>query len=704
MVRFLVAFSMVVLLSTTAMAQKRVALIIGNAAYRHASTLANPNNDATDIGAALKSLGFEIVEGIDLDKAGMERTLREFSRRLEGAEVGLFFYAGHGLQVKGTNYLVAIDAKLEAERDLDFEAMKVDTVLAHMEREARTNIVFLDACRNNTLARNLARTMGTRSVGENSGLAPVASGLGTFIAFATEPGAVASDGAQRNSPFATALKKQLPVAGLSLGDMMIEVRREVVDVTKGTQVPWDHSALRSQFYFKAPPPAPQPSEASREWTRVDKSSATALEDFVRKFGTSPEADYARWRIDSLRSQLAGQQVPNLTFSRTEPIQPETTTATKFVVQVSSQRSRAEAVSSLVAIEAKYTALLANKQMGIQEGRIREGVWYRGVFGPPMSRDEANRLCDQLKSAGGHCIVAAEASFSVVGASELLAPKYGSLGSTSPAPAAVCDGGNGILTTVDMEKRCLKPRETFRDCAECPEMVMVRAGDFKMGAAPEELAALLKLYNNERMAELSPQHPVKIANAFAVGKFEVTFAEWDACVAAGGCTFRPYDGAEDLKEKWGRGQRPVINVSWQHVTGEYLPWLSRHSKKTYRLLTEAEWEYAARAGATAIIPITITKKLANFDTAKSVPVGSYPANAFGLHDMFGNVAEWVEDCWNWTYDGAPANGSAWLSGDCSSRVMRGGSISHQRFELNAVARTQYNGRYSTVGFRVARTLD
>jgi uncharacterized caspase-like protein len=166
--RTAIAFFLCVLLSSAAMAEKRVALVLGNAAYKHAGELANPRNDAADVAAALKTLGFDVTEGRDLDKAGMERTLREFARRLEGADVGLFFYAGHGLHVKGINYLVGIDAKLEAERDLDFEALKVDAVLGHMEGEAKTNIVFLDACRNNPLARNQARTMGTRGVNENT--------------------------------------------------------------------------------------------------------------------------------------------------------------------------------------------------------------------------------------------------------------------------------------------------------------------------------------------------------------------------------------------------------------------------------------------------------------------------------------------------------------------------------------------------------
>jgi hypothetical protein len=301
------------LLFSPALADKRVALIVGNSAYQNAPALTNPSNDAQDIAAALSDLSFQVISGTDLDKRALDAKVREFSRALEGADVGLFFYAGHGLQVKGSNYLVATDAKLEAERDLDFEAVKVDFVLSIMEREAKTNIVFLDACRNNPLARNLARTMGTRGVGENNGLAQIKSealGLGTFIAFATQPGNVASDGTGRNSPFSAALKKHIVTPGVTISDLMIDVRKDVIKETNSTQVPWDHSALQGRFYFNtiqaAAPPTSTPAqltapmEAAGEWSRVDKRSLVELETFLRRHPASPEADYARSRLAALK--------------------------------------------------------------------------------------------------------------------------------------------------------------------------------------------------------------------------------------------------------------------------------------------------------------------------------------------------------------------------------------------------------------------
>ena len=247
---------------------------------------------------------------------------------------------------------------------------------------------------------------------------------------------------------------------------------------------------------------------------------------------------------------------------------------------------------------------------------------------------------------------------------------------------------------------------FRDCVECPEMVVIPAGGSMMGSpAGEEGGAI-----DER-----PMHRVTIVAPFAVGKYEVTFEEWEACVAGGGCGgYRPYDGG------WGRGRRPVMNVSWEDAKG-YVEWLSRKTGKEYRLLSEAEWEYAARAGTT--VPFhsgaTISTDQANYDGDYSygsgrkgvyrkwtIQVGSFPANRFGLHDMHGNVREWVEDCWHPNYDGAPTDGSAWTSGGhCNRRVSRGGSWEDSPTLLRSAYRfsTEAGTRNDAYGFRVARTL-
>ena len=226
-----------------AVAEKRVALVIGNAAYKNVPGLANPRNDAGDMTSKLKDLRFEVVIGQDLDLMGMRQSIRDFIGKLEGADVALFFYAGHGLQVGGNNYMAPVDAQLASYDDLDFEVLPIDLVLSAMERNAKVNLVFLDACRDNPLASTLARSMGTRSASVGRGLAKLDTGVGSLIAFATQPGSVAFDGKGRNSPFTTALLAHLGTPGQSLTDDLIEVRRAVLEATQGKQVPWDSSSL-----------------------------------------------------------------------------------------------------------------------------------------------------------------------------------------------------------------------------------------------------------------------------------------------------------------------------------------------------------------------------------------------------------------------------------------------------------------------------
>jgi uncharacterized caspase-like protein len=230
----------------------RIALVVGMSGYRHAPSLKNPANDAKDISAALRELGFEVVHSADADKLALDAFIRSFSKRIADADVALVFFAGHGLQIAGQNYLVPIDAKLESVRDLEFEAVRLDLILGQMEsgRDGKVSIVMLDACRDNPLTRNLARSMGVRTDAFPRGLAPVQSGAGTFIAFATAPGKVAFDGQGRNSPFATALLGHIRTTSKGLSALMIDVRKDVMAATRNAQVPWDHSALTAEFHFR----------------------------------------------------------------------------------------------------------------------------------------------------------------------------------------------------------------------------------------------------------------------------------------------------------------------------------------------------------------------------------------------------------------------------------------------------------------------
>jgi len=229
--------------SSPAQHERRVALVIGNGTYENAPVLPNPRNDAVDMAGVLRKLGFDVIDGHDLDRREMEKKIREFSRKIEKADLALFYYAGHGLQITGKNYLVPIDAKLEREGDLSFEAIDVDVVLQQLENGPRANLVFLDACRNNPLARNLSRSLGIRSAAVGMGLASIQGGIGTMIVYATQPNNVALDGDGRNSPFTAALLAHLPDPGVDISILLRRVRADVIRATNQKQVPWDHSSL-----------------------------------------------------------------------------------------------------------------------------------------------------------------------------------------------------------------------------------------------------------------------------------------------------------------------------------------------------------------------------------------------------------------------------------------------------------------------------
>jgi uncharacterized caspase-like protein len=284
-----------------AAAEKRVALVIGNSAYQHTAPLRNPSNDATDMAAKLRELGFDVIDGIDLTKAEMESRIRTFADKLVGSDVGLFYYAGHGLAVDGKNFLAPVDAALKSEADVDFETVELNLVLKQMERSSRLSLVFLDACRNNPLATNLATS--SRSLAVARGLARVEKAVGMMIAFSTRPEDVALDGEGRNSPFTGALLRHISDEGESVNDVMIEVRNDVLKATDGKQVPWENSSLTGQFFFK--PSAPK--------TAADESAASggqiaALQTEIARLQTDQGAALKsqQEQLDLLKQKLADE--------------------------------------------------------------------------------------------------------------------------------------------------------------------------------------------------------------------------------------------------------------------------------------------------------------------------------------------------------------------------------------------------------------
>jgi len=266
----LLLFCVVSISARHSYAENRVALILGNGAYVHTSPLRNPVNDAEKLSEAFQKMGFTVLRGIDQTKSGMDEQIGLFSRKLQGAGLAVFFYAGHGIQINSRNYLVPVDFDPEKGSDLTTQLIRLDDILHELEKGKQNNIIFLDACRDNPMADQLASSLAkgrSMTIDQDRGVKYVSKGLaevegkaGTLIAYATQPGNIALDGVGPNSPFTESLLKHIETPGLEIRDMLTKVRASVMGITKEKQIPWDHSSLVKDVYFKkknrgfAPPP------------------------------------------------------------------------------------------------------------------------------------------------------------------------------------------------------------------------------------------------------------------------------------------------------------------------------------------------------------------------------------------------------------------------------------------------------------------
>jgi formylglycine-generating enzyme required for sulfatase activity len=610
-------------------AEKRVALVIGNSAYQNTPVLPNPKNDATDMAAALKALGFDAILATDLDKRAMDEAFRRFARLARDADAALFFYAGHGIQFAGSNYLMPIDAKLQDEADVPYEMAKVDDIIGDLSRAKNTRIIMLDACRDNPMADRLRVTLpASRSGAVSRGLARIERTQGLITAFATQPGQVAADGVgTRNSPFTAAVLKYIATPDIEATALFRRVAQEVNQSTEGKQLPEVSISLLGDFYFaghaSAPTTVTPPSnEASQAWAEVkDSKNQAMLEEFIKRFGDSFYASLARVRLEELKKSQVATVAP--------PVVPASPCGAA-----------------------------------------------------PMTVSWSSRSAQPLSAA---------------------------------------------------EECALKPKDVFKECDKCPEMLVVPAGTFTMGSPASDA--------HHSVVE-EPQHAVNIPKPFTMGKFPVTVDQFAAFVtetnydAGSSCwTFEGGKPEERKGRSWRNpgfaqaGSHPAVCLNWNDAKA-YVAWLAKKTGKDYRLLTEAEWEYAARAGTTTryffgdderdlcrygnVMDQTAKSQISwankwqvapcSDGHAYTAPVGSFLPNAFGLYDVHGNAYQWLDDCWHDNYTGAPSDGSAWVSGDCKYRVFRGGSWLSLPNQLPAAGRGRdYSLRYSFYGLRLGRKL-
>ncbi|WP_235984287.1 caspase family protein [Mesorhizobium neociceri] len=333
---------------------KRVALVIGNSKYVHAVELPNPANDARLIASTLRNAGFEVIEGVDQDNAGMHSLISKFTEQSYDADLAVIFYAGHGMQVDGKNFLIPVDAELTSPAYLKTRTIQIDDFMAALPPDPAVGVIILDACRDNPLARTLAAAMPkTRSTALGTGLAPIdpkSEGVGTggiLIAYATDPGAIAFDGNGVDSPYSTALARHLTEPGVEIQSALTRVRGEVAETTQGRQRPWHNASLGREVFLgkpaaeaapaakptadaanatAAPAPAPVASEPpsweveQRLWDEASKrNTAPFYEAYLEQFPNGRFATVARLNIDALKDPKAQErQVAALDAAEANP--------------------------------------------------------------------------------------------------------------------------------------------------------------------------------------------------------------------------------------------------------------------------------------------------------------------------------------------------------------------------------------------------
>mgnify|MGYP001300558491 CR=1 FL=1 len=551
------------------------------------------------------------------------------------------FYAGHGIQKDGANYLVPSNAQIEVEEDLLLEGVEADQFLKTMERAgAPLNIVILDACRDNPLPKR------SRSGARGLSTPVIPKGIkGTAILYSAAPGQVAQDGPSGgHGVFTGELLKVLDRPGLKLEEVFKQTATKVAAATNGSQDPWINSSVKGDFFFREGKAAPAPSvpAADKEtvfWQSIANSDrAGDYQAYLSQYPSGAFAALARSRLSALKeTKTANLSPPSFTV--------EAMDETLVALRSANVRERPTASS------AKVATLKSGSAVEVTGKTQFEGKdWYR--------------IAMSGRSAYVFGSLLGKKATPVVSRP----PKVEVRPKATPAV--------GVYPS-------LAPGKTFRDCADCPEMVVIPSGSFRMGDL-----------SGDSGSDEKPVHEVRIGYNFAVGKYEVTQDEWVAVMGSNPSEF------ED-------GRNPVETVSWYEAKA-FVGKLSAKTDRKYRLLSESEWEYMARAGSTSKYPWgnAFNASKANHNRSRTVPVGSYGANNFGVHDTAGNVWEWVGDCWHENYSGAPIDGSAWTSGgDCSKRVLRGGSWINFPGDLRSANRGRVDAtkRYYNLGFRIARTL-
>ena len=704
---------------------KRVALVVGIDVYDNllpTQQLAKARNDARAVAATFKDTGFQVILAEDTGRTAFLRSWQRFIDTVAPGDVTALYFSGHGIEINGSNYLLVRDIPQAADGEevLKNSAVRLQALMDRLkEQRPQVSIFIIDACRDSPYASQ----GGKRGVVSPRGLKAEEPPKGTLIMLSAGAGQEALDSlsptdSNPNSVYTRTLLPLLKEPGLEITDLAKRLRGSVealAATVRHEQRPAFYHELSGDFFLVPAAPvvaasAPSAGEAAVAWgSTKDTTSPAILEAFIRQFSGTVYASMAQARLEELQRSRSAAAVPppqappkaTAPSVQPRPAPAEARPAPSATVAMAVPKPETRGAPSVYEAAQAWATARETKNPVALEAFL--GQFGDTIYGP-MARERLAQLKDTQVAVVAPPAPAQSAPTATAPAAVAPPARVPVPPAATPAVGIFSTSRSAIPLSA-AEERALKPQDSFTECAHCPEMVVVPPGSYTMGSPATEAG---------RAANEGPQSAVTLAKPFAVGKYAVTFEDWDACVAGGGCNgYRPADEGRP------RGRYPVVNVSWEDAEA-YVAWLSKSTGKPYRLLSEAEREYVTRAGATT--PFwwgpSISTKQANYDGSstygggekgeyrqRSMPVDSFAPNSFGLHQVHGNVNEWVADCWSGAYQQAATDGAASTAGDCGRRVLRGGSWYDSPQLLRAAARTGFYPGYRSnkIGFRVGRTL-
>ncbi len=657
----------IIVFSGISCAEKRTALVIGNGTYSSYKPLPNPVNDANDMADLLTDLGFDVIREINADRRTMVDAINRFGNKLFKSEVGIFYFAGHGMQIRKINYLIPVNTAMASEADAEYECVYVKRVLDKMkESGTRLNIIILDACRNNPLLKQLQSTAPSREIARKEmppGLAQMSAPTGSIIAYATSEGKTASDGRGRNGVYTSALLKNLKNPSFTVQEVINQTGLDVMERTAGQQEPWTSSTPIPPFYLA--------------------SGSTVVDESL--VGTVlPETGCLR-----VNSQPSGAKILlNNSFKGHAPIDITGVAPGEY-----------EVVGSLNGYISQEKKVRVNSGRRAMVTLYLDPVKTRArLFVTPNPTDARVRIMNiPDKYYNGIALDPGRYEVNVSSTGYITKTQWVDISASGVA-------SGGIDLYVELEEDLNQgqepgpgkgpdPGQVWKDPVTGMEFIWVPGGEFMMGSS-------------EGSSDEKPVHKVHL-DGFWMGKYEVTNGQ-----------YRQYKSSHDSKSYKGvslNGDRqPAVYVSWDDTQG-FIKWLNKKTGNTFALPTEAQWEYACRAGSTTqrfwgdspdrackyanvadqaakqkYNPLTVHN--CNDGFPFSAPVGSFQPNNFGLYDMLGNAWEWCEDIYAGDAYRKHGSNNPIYAQSGSYRVFRGGSWRGRPAHVRCASRLSYPPGY------------